>query len=75
MTTTTKTIKPNSTLTAKSICDSDCIFSIKVIKRTAKMATIIHQGNEMRVKIKLDSDGNEFVKPDNYSMAPTFRAI
>ena len=75
MTTTTKTIKPNSTLTAKSICDSDCIFSIKVIKRTAKMATIIHQGNEMRVKIKLDSEGNEFLKPDNYSMAPVFRAI
>ena len=72
---TTKTIKPNSTITAKSVCDSDCIFSITVIKRTAKMATIIHQGNEMRVKIKLDSDGNEFVKPDSYSMAPIFRAI
>ena len=72
---TTKTIKPNSALTAKSVCDSDCIFSITVIKRTAKMATIIHQGNEMRVKIKLDSDGNEFLKPDNYSMAPVFRAI
>jgi len=71
---TNNTIKANTTLTARSIGDYNCIFSLPVLKRTAKMATVIYMGNEQRVKIKIDSDGNEYIKPANYSMAPIFRA-
>jgi hypothetical protein len=68
-----KLIESNTTLTARSICDYDCIFSLKVLNRKGSFATIRFQGNEKRVKVRNDGD-REYVKPNNYSMAPIFRA-
>ena len=63
--------KVGSTYQARSICQHDCIFSYKVIGRTAKMVTL-DNGNNYRVKIWEDT---ETIKPEGtYSMAPTLRA-
>ena len=66
-------IESGTTLTARSICDSDCIFSLQVISRTAKTATVKFLGREKRTKIHTDDRG-EYIMPERYSMAPTFRA-
>lgn len=71
-----KTIKANQTLTAHSICDHNCVFSLKVIERNGNFAVIKRGGNDIeRKKIRIDFEGNEYVKPDGYSFAPMFRAI
>lgn len=70
-----KTIKTNQILTSRSICDYDCIFKLQVIERKGNFATIKRDGNIKKVKIRIDIDGNEFLMPDNYSMAPMFKAI
>ena len=57
----------------RSICDHDCIFKIEVIKRTEKTLTYIYDGQQRRSKIK-EWDGSEMIRPDNYSMAPSFHA-
>ena len=56
-----------------SICDSECRFTIKVTGRTAKTVSYIYDGNARRSKIRIDDYG-EYIRPDNYSMAPVFRA-
>lgn len=56
-----------------SICDSECRFTIKVTGRTAKTVSYIYDGNARRSKIRVDDHG-EYIQPDNYSMAPVFRA-
>jgi len=70
------TIKPNTTIPSRSACDHNCVFTIKVISRTAKTATIIDSCGErrMRTKIHTDSNGDEFIMPERYSMAPVYRA-
>jgi hypothetical protein len=70
-----KTIKAGQTLTSRSICDYNCIFKLEVISVSPKMAVINFQNKTRKVKINIDADGNQFLKPDNYSMAPTFKAL
>jgi hypothetical protein len=49
--------------------------SVKVIKRTKKTVTFLHNKNQSRAKIRLDMEGNEYFLPLGlYSMAPTVRA-
>ena len=67
-------ITTGQTLTARSICDHNCIFSLTVLERKGNFATVKFQGNEKRVKVRADEAGNEYVMPANYSMAPIFRA-
>jgi hypothetical protein len=67
-------IKSNQTLTAKSICDSNCTFTLKVVERNGNFATIKYDGKTRKTKVRIDIDGNEYLRPDNYSMAPMFRA-
>jgi hypothetical protein len=69
-----KTIQPDTTLTARSIGDYNCIYSLRVISRTAKTATIDYDGKIRRAKIKTYGD-IEYIRPENYSMAPSFYAI
>jgi hypothetical protein len=69
------TIKSNQTLTSRSICDYNCIFKLEVIERKGKFATVKSMGNVMRTKVLIDSDGNEYLHPEKYSMSPIFRAI
>lgn len=70
-----KSIKSNQVLTARSIGDSECIFKLTVIERKGNFAKVKFQGNEKRSKVRVDSEGNEYLRPESYSFAPIFRAI
>lgn len=56
-----------------SACDHNCIFTIEIVKRTAKTVTFLRDGKERRTKLFCDGRG-EYIIPDRYSMAPVFRA-
>lgn len=58
---------------SRSICDHECIYEIEVISRTDKTITYMYDGEKRRSKIHI-SDNVEYIRPDNYSFAPTFRA-
>jgi hypothetical protein len=68
--------KAGQTYGAKSICDSNCIFKFKVIRRTAKSIWIVGgQIKDITRKAITVIDGRETVKPlGSYSMAPILRA-
>lgn len=65
------------TYSSKSICDSDCVFSFKILKRTAKTVTInslFNKNETTRCKIH-EYEGSEMIYPlGKYSMAPILRA-
>ena len=63
-------------LSAKSICNSDCVFKATVLKRTAKFVTLQMEGENEAVRVGITTtDGVERVWPlGRYSMAPSFRA-
>ena len=67
------TIKAGQTLTARSICDYDCIFSVKVIQRKGSFVTVEAQGNVSRKKVMSDDRGEYVYALGKYSMAPIFR--
>ena len=56
-----------------SACDHNCIFTIKIVKRTDKTVTFERDGEPRRTKLFSDERG-EYIIPDRYSMAPVFRA-
>lgn len=58
----------------RSLCDWNCIFEIEIIKRTEKMITYNYEGQTRRSKLHISDDGIEYIRPDNYSMAPRFDA-
>lgn len=53
----------------RSACNHDCIFTIKIIKRTEKTVTFERNGNTRRAKLFFDEHG-EYIIPERYSMAP-----
>lgn len=57
----------------RSVCNSDCIFKITVVKRTDKTITVNEDGEISRKKIHLDGEC-EYIKLGNYSMAPIIHA-
>jgi hypothetical protein len=68
-----KTISPNTTITARSICDSECVFTARVIERKGQFAKLLIYGQIVRKKINVDSQGNEGIYAlGRYSMAPWF---
>lgn len=60
----------------RSICNHDCIFSVKVLKRTAKTVVVLKDGKEKRCKISLSYTGKEeTIAPWGiYSMCPIIGA-
>jgi len=71
---TTK-INTGDTLTGRSVCDHDCIFSAQVIERKGGFAKISFQNSTKRVKIHV-LDDVEFIFPaGRYSMAPVLKAL
>jgi hypothetical protein len=64
------------TYAAKSICDSNCAFKFKIIKRTAKTVTIYDHINKKNRNCRVNEyDGQETIYPlGKYSMAPMLRA-
>lgn len=68
------TIKPNTTISAVSICDSNCIFTAYVISRKNDYVTLKVYKDIIRKKVKKDYDGSEYVMAlGTYSMAPIFK--
>ena len=57
----------------RSLGDHDCIFTIQITGRTAKTVSYNYLGWSRRSMVHVDQDG-EWIQPDRYSMAPTFRA-
>jgi hypothetical protein len=70
----TNTIQAGQTLNARSICDYNCIFSVKVIERKGSFVTVKAQGNVSRKKVMTDDRGEYVYALGKYSMAPIFRA-
>lgn len=71
---TMTTIKINTTISARSICDYNCIFTAYVIDRKGEWVTLLMDGKTIRKKIKRSFDGSEYVLAlGNYSMAPAFK--
>lgn len=68
-----KKFEEGKTYTLRSICDHECIFEITVISRTEKSLTYLYEKRKRRSSLRTDND-SEFIRPDNYSMAPVFRA-
>lgn len=75
-TSTTATFVPGQIVTATSACDSDCIWTFEVVRRTAKFVTLrdVNSGDTVRVGIRCHR-GEEWASPfGTYSMAPVVRA-
>jgi hypothetical protein len=67
------TIKPNTVITARSLCDYNCIFSANVISRKGNFVTLQIGKEIVRKKVKTSFDGSEYVLAlGSYSMAPMF---
>ncbi len=59
----------------RSICDHECIYTIKIVSRSPKTIVYEYDGDTRRSKIHVDERQDcEFIRPDRYSMAPTFHA-
>jgi hypothetical protein len=62
------------TYTCRSMSDYDCIFSWKVVARTAKQLTLEQYGKTFKRGIYV-YEGTECCRPSgSYSMAPVIRA-
>jgi len=65
------------TYSSRSICDSNCIWNVKVIKRTVKFLTVKIDGyrEEKRIGIKVRDNIETSYFLGRYSMAPLIRAV
>lgn len=67
------TIIPGQTLTARSIGDHECIYTLRILSRTAKRVTFEQDGKVAVTKVHANEEG-EFLMPKRYSMAPIYSA-
>ena len=72
---TTAAFAVGQVVTARSACDSDCVWTFEVIARTRKFVTLREDnGDVMRVGVR-EHDGEEWASPfGTFSMAPVVRA-
>jgi len=73
---TTATFEVGNTYSATSPCDSDCVWTFEVTKRTAKFITLqdVRSAETMRVGVRVHSDA-EWASPfGSFSMAPVICA-
>ena len=65
----------NKEYSTRSICDHDCIFTYKVIKRTEKNIWIQGYGKEVtRRKVKIYNNSEMIYPEGTYSMCPVLKA-
>lgn len=69
-----KMFETGKTYTTRSICDHDCVFSIKVVSRTAKTIKTVDESGDPRTYRVFVFGGAERVSMGSYSMAPSFSA-
>lgn len=72
----TKQFQVGKTYSTTSACDSNCVFTITVVSRTAKtIKTIDKRGEPRTYRVSISAwDGAERVSMGSYSMAPGFSA-
>ena len=71
---TTMKFETGKTYSTRSICDSECIFSFEVLKRTAKTLTLKHHGETFKRGIYM-YEGREHCRALGYfSMCPIISA-
>lgn len=58
---------------ARSACNHDCVFLMKVLSRTDKSVKVEFSGEGVKRAMIRVSDSGEWVMPWHYSMAPVFR--
>lgn len=59
----------------RSICDSECVFTVNIIRRTAKSVWIKDMNGEtVRRSIQVVDGAEQFFPYGKYSMAPVIRA-
>lgn len=65
-----------ATYTTTSACDSNCVFAITVVSRTAKtIKTVDKRGEARTYRVSISPwDNAERVSMGSYSMAPGFSA-
>ena len=68
-----RTIKENSVLTATSICDSNCVWTAKVIERKGNFIKALIDGEIVRKKVNVWNDEEYVYLLGKYSMAPIFK--
>lgn len=64
------------TVTCRSACNSDCVWTFVVVARTARFVTLrdVDSDETMRVGVR-EHDGEEWASPfGSFSMAPVVRA-
>jgi hypothetical protein len=67
-------ITPGQTLTARSVCDHNCIFTADVLGRSGGFVTVSVHGRVKRIKV-FNAGADEFIYAmGRYSMAPVFHA-
>lgn len=71
---TTKTFEAGKIYATRSICDSECIFSFRVLKRTPKSVTVVVHGNTVRRGLTIQDGVEEFSPFGKYSMSPVIKA-
>ena len=71
----TKTFEPGKQYSMRSPCDHECVWTYKVLKRTAKQVTLVDRnGEEKRCGIRV-WNGEEVCSPlGRYSMSPVLSA-
>lgn len=70
------TFKANKIYSTRSTCDHNCIFSFRVVKRTAKRITLrdMSDGKEFVRGISVWHDAETCMPFGSYSMAPVLTA-
>ena len=71
--------EPGKTYSTRSLCDHECIYRVRIIKRTAATITADLEGCGGRglktFRVHRDHEGDECFRPlGSYSMAPVIRA-
>ena len=71
-----KKFQVNSVYETRSLCNSDCVFSFTVIKRTKKQVTLKDNvtGETFRRGVFVWQDAEACMTYGRYSMAPTINA-
>lgn len=69
-----KRFEVGQTYATPSICDSECIFSFKVISRTEKTITLDYHGEKIVRRPSIYRGAEHCLPLGSYSMAPSINA-
>jgi hypothetical protein len=70
-----KKFEVNTEVTARSVCDHNCVWTAVVLKRTPKTVTVKMDNGDVKTCRIQDRGEGEYIFPLGvYSMAPVMRA-